>query len=59
MREKFIYVFDESSRDKLLSLNYNLLKSDEREGFYVFYNKQTQNFSKNDFYFVLSDTITF
>ncbi len=56
---KFIYVFDEISRDKLIAEKYRLLKTDERQKIYVFENKECSVFLKSDFLFMLSDTLTF
>ncbi len=55
----FIYVFSKDERDKLLSLNYKMLKSDETKQVYVFLNKEQQNFSAGDLKFALSNTLTF
>ncbi len=55
----FIYVFSEMGRDKLLSLQYKILKCDENKSVYIFLNKEHQDFSCNDFKFALSDTLTF
>ena len=55
----FIYVFSKDERDKLLSLNYKLLKVDEVKQVYVFLNKEQQNFSSDNLKFALSDTLTF
>lgn len=62
MQGKFIYVFDTDARDKLLSANYHLLKSDEQQNIFVFESKETHTFAASDsedFAFVLSDTLTF
>lgn len=55
----FIYVFGTDSRDKLLAMQYELLKSDEVKRIYVFLNKECQNFSCDGVRFALSDTLTF
>ncbi len=55
----FIYVFGTDSRDKLLAMQYELLKSDEAKCIYVFLNKECQNFSYDGIKFALSDTLTF
>lgn len=55
----FIYVFSTQDRDKLLSKNYNLLKSDERNNIYVFENNNQLVFDNADMKFVFSDTLTF
>lgn len=55
----FIYVFCEEGRDKLLSLQYEMLKSDMNNKVFVFLNKERQDFACEDFKFALSDTLTF
>lgn len=55
----FIYVFSTQDRDKLLSKNYNLLKSDGRNNIYVFENNNQLVFDNADMKFVFSDMLTF
>lgn len=55
----FIYVFSEEGRDRLLSLQYEMLKCDEEKHIFVFLNKERQDFSCEAFKFALSDTLTF
>lgn len=62
MKNKFIYVFDVDMRDKLLSENYQLLKSDERQDCFIFENKGTLVFDlgdSKDTKFIYSDILTF
>lgn len=59
MKNTFIYVFDKESRDKMISLGYEMIKENPRDSIYVFENKNTFVFEKNEIQFVLSDTITF
>lgn len=60
---RFIYVFDTSVVDFLVSKKYLLLKSDKKNKIYVFENKPTNDalvlnvLAETDF--VLSDTLTF
>lgn len=56
---KFIYVFSEDSKDKLVAEKYHLLKADEHRKIYVFENKESLVFSRSDFLYILSDTLTF
>ena len=56
---KFIYVFNSSDKNKLLSLGYTLIKSDEKQSIYVFDNLGKVNFSTSDMDFVLTNTLTF
>lgn len=55
----FIYVFSVEGRDKLLSMQYELLKSDDAKHIFVFLNKGHQNFSCDGIQCVISDTLTF
>ena len=55
----FIYVFSTEGRDKLLSMQYEMLKCDEDRHIFVFLNKGRMDFSCSDFKFALSDTLTF
>lgn len=58
MKERFIYVFDEEARDKLMALGYICIKADERNGTYVFLNDDKLSFAKiGDC--VTSDRLTF
>lgn len=58
MKERFIYVFDEETRDKLAALGYICIKSDERNRTYVFLNDDKLSFAKiGDC--VTSDRLTF
>lgn len=58
---KFIYVFNTEVRDKLLALDYKLLKSDKQKNMFVFENQHqsTQCFSLDNEELVFSDTMTF
>lgn len=55
----FIYVFNEEDKKALLDMKYDLLKSDDAQGIYVFSNKDQQNFEVKGIAFALSDTLTF
>lgn len=55
----FIYVFSIEGRDKLLAMQYELLKSDEEKHVFVFLNKERQNFSCDGIPWAMSDTLTF
>lgn len=57
MDGKFIYVFDEASRDVLIAKGYKLMSA--KNGFYVFQNKFDINFSMRDIHCVYTDTLTF
>ena len=59
MITNFIYVFDEEARDKLLDMNYKLLKRDEKNHIYVFVNERREVFALDGISHILSDTITF
>lgn len=55
----FIYVFSDDGRDRLLSMQYELLKSDNKKHVYVFVNKDKQNFARDGVPYALSNTLTF
>lgn len=58
--KKFIYVFSDDDKTKLLSLGYVLMKKDERQNVYVFENRPTDmNFSDNGIKCVFSNMLTF
>ena len=57
--ENFIYVFTKNDRDKLLSLGFTMLKSDNDTDTYVFINDEQQKISITDVKFALSNTLTF
>lgn len=57
--EKFLYVFSKEARDRLLSANYTLLKSDEKNEVYVFANQMDMTFDLADISFIRSNTLTF
>lgn len=54
----FVYVFNDYSRDKLLELGYQLLKSNEDEHVYIFENDGIA-FDDADLVFAFSNTLTF
>lgn len=56
---KFLYVFSEKERDKLLELGYNPIKSDIECGIFVFENQDKLSFSQKAIKAVPSDTLTF
>ena len=56
---KFIYVFDETAKSKMLNAGFVLLKEDADNSVYVFCAKEAQTFSSEDFSYVLSDTLSF
>ena len=57
--EKFIYVFSEDARDKLIKLGYKLIKSDERNRAYIFENSDILKFEQLDISAIKSNTLTF
>jgi len=56
---KFLYVFTQQDRDKLLLQNYALLKSDEAKYIYIFENNGELHFDMNSVVAVPSDILTF
>lgn len=56
---KFIYVFDESAKSKLLGAGFVLLKEDVDNSIYVFHLDGNLTFANEDVSYVLSDTLSF
>ncbi len=59
MEKKFIYVFDEKSRDLLLAQGFVPMKFDEQNNIFAFHNQEVVNFTFSNFIHLLSDKITF
>lgn len=61
--KKFIYVNTPEAKEVLIKANYVLLKSDERNGIYVFRNTSepdsTQSFALDNIQCLQSDVLTF
>lgn len=57
--KRFIYVFSEDARDVLLAKGYGLLKSDAKNGMFVFENRNDLCFALDSVEHLLSDTLTF
>ncbi len=58
MNGRFIYVFSEESRDRLIKLGFQQIKSDSAHGTFIFANDQAK-FAELPEEYVLSDTLTF
>ena len=58
MQGRFVYVFSQEDKEKLLSQGLELIKSDEAQHVYVFVGNDNLNFS-DDIAFVFSNTLTF
>lgn len=56
--KKFIYVFDEQSRDQLLKDGLRLIQSDEKKRVYVFLNSPEILFSLNGVSCIQTNTIS-
>lgn len=56
---KFIYVFSQSDRDKMLFKGFLLLKSDQHNNMYVFLNEGNLTLDDLDISYILSDKLTF
>ena len=59
MTGRFIYTFDDNTRDRLLEKNFKLIKSDEKKKVYVFENKTNLTFDMIGMTCVYSDILTF
>lgn len=56
---KFIYVFDEDARDRLLKAGFTLLSSDAKNGIYVFANDNGLQFSLGGTEHIVTNTMSF
>lgn len=56
---KFIYVFSECEKNKLLAMKYKMIKCDKDKHIYVFMNKEHFDFVFDDIKYALSDMLTF
>lgn len=59
MDEKFIYVFDEEAKKKLLEAGYKLVASYEKKHVYVFANNNSMSFSFDNISCCYSNKLTF
>lgn len=59
MKTNFIYVFDADAKNKLLTMQFMMLKSDDKNNVYIFVNDDNENFAVDDIPYMISDTLTF
>lgn len=59
MDKKFIYVFDENSKNLLLAQDFIPVRFDENNNIFVFHNKEFLNFTFGEVIHLLTDTLTF
>lgn len=59
VEEKFLYVFDEASRDKLLRAGLQLISANDKKKVYVFANDRKMTFSLDGVSFFPSNKLTF
>lgn len=57
--EKFVYVFSEEARDKLLARGYKLVYSDEPNDTYAFENETDLSFSLSGISAIKTNTLLF
>ena len=57
--KKFIYVFTENSRDRLLEKGYRMLQSDETNNIFIFANTEKLSFDLAGIIYLASDTLLF
>ena len=57
--EYFFYVFDEDTRDQVMSRGCEMLGQNAEKHIFVFLNTGNLNFEDEDIRYVLSDTLTF
>lgn len=56
---RFLYVFSEDARDKLLSRKFEMIKEDNQNNIFIFLNQSDLVFSVNDISYIESNTLTF
>lgn len=56
---QFICVFCEEAKQKLLDMQYTLLKQDDYNSVYVFVYDGRMNFEQANISYILTDTLTF
>lgn len=59
VKTNFIYVFDADAKNKLLAMQFMMLKSDDKNNVYIFVNDDNENFAVDDIPYMISDTLTF
>lgn len=59
MNEKFLYVFDKDTRDKLLASGFTLIASYEKKDTYVFANQTATKFDFSTITYLPSNKLTF
>ena len=59
MTGKFIYVFDINTKENMVKAGFKLMKSDDRNGIYVFLSDDSLRFDFGNISTIRSDTITF
>lgn len=59
MNDKFVYVFSEEDKQKMLLAGYKLLTGNDVSGVYVFENSNSAKFSMNDVRFATSNVLRF
>lgn len=57
--EKFVYVYGDDSKKKMIDLGYKLLKSDEKGHEYIFLNQPVEKFEKLEIDYYTSNTLLF
>lgn len=59
MDEKFIYVFDKETRDKLLACGFTMIAGFEKKNEYVFANNTNTKFNFDSITYLPSNKLTF
>lgn len=57
--DKFIYVFTEDARDRLLADGHEMIKKDDQNNIFIFINDGKMDFSLNEVSFISSDSLSF
>jgi len=59
MNGRFIYVFDDDAKDKLLSAGFTMMRADSKNHTYVFAVDNRLSFSFEEISYVATDTLTY
>lgn len=59
MNKRFIYVFSQEEKDRLLQYGFQLIKSDDEQNIFIFANNKHLDFSAEHIDVFYSNTLTF
>lgn len=59
VEEKFIYVFSDEDRDKLIAAGFRMMRHDDKQHIYTFENREDLHFALKNMAYMPSNTLTF